>query len=127
LQLLPFDGRRVVVGPLFVPGTTGCHRCFVMRRAACSGYEEDFDVVEAAPLRAVAPSAVATVAAALGAVVALRWSTTHDPSLPGSFYALEVGTILTLSHHRLLRVPRCTSCGPPARAVPSPWHQAAAS
>lgn len=127
LQLLPFDGRRLVVGPLFVPGTTGCRRCFVMRRAACSGYEDDFDVVEKAPLRAAAPFALATAAAGLGALVALRWSTTHDPSLPGSFYALEVGTIATLSHHRLLRVPRCTACGPPARAVPSPWHRAAES
>lgn len=124
LQLLPFDGRLLMVGPLFVPGVTGCRRCFVTRRGACSGFEEDFHLVEAAPPRAAAPAALVTAAAGLGAIVALRWATAHDPSLPGCFYALEVGTIVKLSHHRLLRVPRCSSCGPPALAVPSPWHQA---
>lgn len=125
LQVLPFDGRLLVVGPLFLPGASGCRRCFVTRRAACSGYEMDFDLVEAAPPRAAVPGALVTAAAGLGAVVAVRWVTAQDPSLPGCFYALEVGTIVKLSHHRLLRVPRCPSCGPPAQAVPSPWYQAA--
>lgn len=125
IQVLPYDGRHLVVGPLFLPGTSACRACYVTRRGACSGYEDDFDLLDARPPRAVVPPALDVAAGALAAVLALRWCTVRDPALPGCFYALEPGAILGLSHHRLLRVPRCRACGT-QRAVPSPWHQAAA-
>jgi bacteriocin biosynthesis cyclodehydratase domain-containing protein len=124
IQLLPYDGRHLVVGPLFLPGASACRGCYVARRAACSGYEEDFDRVEAVPPRAAAPPPLAAAGAALAAVLALRWCTVRDPTLPGCLYALEPGPVLRLSHHRVLRVPRCRACIP-QRAVPSPWHQGA--
>ena len=46
LQVLPFDGRVLVVGPLFLPGASACRECFVLRRGACSGYDDDFELVE---------------------------------------------------------------------------------
>jgi bacteriocin biosynthesis cyclodehydratase domain-containing protein len=126
LQVLPYDGRFVVAGPVFVPGSSGCRACFATRRAATSGYEEDFDLVDGAPQRAPCPAPLASIAAALATVLVVRWLTTFDPTLPGRFYALECGTIVRLRFDRLLRVPRCASCGTPVRAVPSPWHEAIA-
>lgn len=125
LQLLPFDGRLVVAGPLFVPDSSACRACFVLRRGACSGYEEDFDLIERAQLQAAAPSALTSIGAGLAALISLRWIATADPTLPGHLYALEAGPIVRLSHQRLLRVPRCRVCGPPERAVASPWFEAA--
>ena len=92
-----------------------------MRRAACSGYEDDFELVERLPLHARAPLPLLAVAAGLAATVAIRWLTVTDPSLPGQYHAVECGHPLGVSSHRLLRVPRCPDCGPFDRAVPSPW------
>lgn len=122
LQVLPYDGRHLVVGPLFLPHSSACRACYRLRRAACSGYEEDFDLIENEPTRAPVPSSLAVVAAGLAALLALRWLTVRDPSLPGRFYALEPGPVVRLTHHLVLRVPRCAACGPAAgRAVPLPW------
>jgi bacteriocin biosynthesis cyclodehydratase domain-containing protein len=126
LQLLPFDGRFTVVGPLFLPGQSACRTCFVTRRAACSGFEEDFDLVEREPLRAKAPAPLELVAASLAALLVERWLTLGDPSLPGRLYALEAATVVRLTHERILRVPRCPDCGPPPRAAASPWFEATA-
>jgi bacteriocin biosynthesis cyclodehydratase domain-containing protein len=124
MQVLPYDGRHLVVGPLFLPEASACRACYVTRRGACSGYEDDYARVEGVPPRASAPPSLAVAAAAIASVVALRWCTIRDPILPGRLYALDPGPVLRLSHHRVLRVPRCAECGP-TRAVPSPWHQVA--
>jgi bacteriocin biosynthesis cyclodehydratase domain-containing protein len=126
LQVLPYDGRYAVAGPLFVPGTSGCRVCFVTRRAAASGFDDDFDVVERVPRRTPSPAPLVAIAAALAAVLVVRWLTVADPTLPGRFYALEPGTVLRLRFDRLLRVPRCRACGAHTRAVPSPWFEAVA-
>jgi bacteriocin biosynthesis cyclodehydratase domain-containing protein len=124
LQVLPFDGRLLVVGPLFVPGASACRQCYVLRRAACSGYDDDFDIVERVPPRAAAPTPLVSLSAALASLLVLRWLTTRDPALPGRLYAVEVGVVLRLSHDHVLRVPRCPACGTPEQAVPSPWFEA---
>ena len=121
LQLIPYDGRLIVVGPLFLPGASACRTCFALRRAACSGYEDDAPLFEPIPLRARAPTPLLAVAAGLAATVAVRWLTAADPSLPGHFQTVEGGHPLGVSSHRVLRVPRCPDCGPDEQAVPSPW------
>lgn len=126
LQVLPFDGRFAVAGPLFLPRESACHACFITRRAAASGFDDDFDLVERTPRRAPHPAPLVSIAAGLTAVLAVRWLTTADPTLPGRFYALEAGTVVGLRFDRLLRVPRCAACGPHAQAVPSPWFEAVA-
>jgi bacteriocin biosynthesis cyclodehydratase domain-containing protein len=123
LQVLPFDGRLAVVGPLFVPGASACRQCYALRRAACSGYDDDYDLLEREPVRAASPPPLTSIAAALAALLSLRWLTTCDPALPGRFYALESGATLRLTHGHVLRVPRCSACGTPERAVPSPWFE----
>ncbi|MCZ7589505.1 MAG: TOMM precursor leader peptide-binding protein [Gaiella sp.] len=124
LQVLPYDGRFVVAGPVFVPGASACRACFVTRRAAASGFEVDFDLVERVPRRTPPPAALVSIASALATVLVVRWLTTRDPTLPGRFYALEAGTVVRLRFDQLLRVPRCELCGAHARAVPSPWFEA---
>jgi len=126
LQVLPPDGRSVVVGPLFLPGLSACHSCYRLRRGACSDYEEDFDVLDEAASRAASPRALLAAAAGIATVLVIRWLAARDPTLPGRFYALETGAVLGLSHHHLLRVPRCPSCGDAATPLPSPWYREAA-
>jgi bacteriocin biosynthesis cyclodehydratase domain-containing protein len=126
LQVLPYDGRFVVAGPLFLPGASACRACWLTRRAACSGYEDDFELVERQQPRAPSSAAVIALGAALAAVLAVRWLTTADLGLPGRYYALETRAIMHLRFDLLLRVPRCATCGPPRSGVPSPWFEAAA-
>jgi len=121
LQILPFDGRLVVVGPVFLPRQSACRTCYALRRAATSGYEEDFEVVERTPVRAASPLAISAVAAGLASVLTLRWLSSCDPNIPGTLYTFEHGSILRVGHHRVLRVPRCPSCGLQARALPALW------
>ncbi|HEY1317241.1 MAG TPA: TOMM precursor leader peptide-binding protein [Gaiella sp.] len=122
LVLLPTDGRFAAIGPLYVPRQTACHACFLLRRGATSGYEEDFLLVERRAVRAPMPSAASTIAAGLAVLICLRWLGARDPTLPGALYALELHGTVALTRHRVLRVPRCHTCGvssPP----PSPWFR----
>ena len=122
LALLPTDGRFAAVGPLYVPGQTACHACFLLRRRATSGYEQEFSLLERLPVRAPMPAAASTIAAGIGALICLRWLGAHDPTLPGVLYALELPGMLAVTRHRVLRVPRCPACGtvsPP----PNPWFR----
>ena len=126
LQVLPHDGRHLVVGPIFLPGVSACRACYGLRRAACSGYEEDFELLESEPTRAPMPLVLTAVASGIACLLAIRWLAVRDPSLPGRFYAFETGPVLRLTHHLVLRVPRCRVCGPAAgRAVPLPWFREA--
>jgi bacteriocin biosynthesis cyclodehydratase domain-containing protein len=122
LALLPSDGRFVAIGPLYVPRQTACHACYLMRRAATSGYEGDFSLLERQPVRAPMPAAADTIAAGLAALICLRWLGAHDPTIPGVLYALELNGRLGLTRHRVLRVPRCPVCGTTS-PQPSPWFR----
>lgn len=122
LVLLPTNGRFAAVGPLYVPRQTACHACYLLRRGATSGYEDDFPRLEGQPVRAPMPRAASMVAAGLGALVCLRWLGARDPTLPGTLYALELQGTLALTRHRVLRVPRCPACGVPS-PPPSPWFR----
>jgi bacteriocin biosynthesis cyclodehydratase domain-containing protein len=126
LVVLPYDGRLATVGPLYVPGLTACHVCFSVRRAATSGYEEDSTLLESRPATAAAPDTIAVIAAGLAVLLSLRWLGAADPTLPGVAYALEANGAPTLTRHRVLRVPRCTVCGP-AGPPPNPWFKEVAA
>jgi bacteriocin biosynthesis cyclodehydratase domain-containing protein len=122
LALLPSGGHFAAVGPLYVPGRTACHACYLVRRGAASGYESDFALLERRPVQAPTPAAASSVAAGLAALMCFRWLGAHDPTLPGAFYAVELQGTLACTRHRVLRVPRCRVCGvtsPP----PSPWFR----
>jgi bacteriocin biosynthesis cyclodehydratase domain-containing protein len=122
LVVLPYDGRLATVGPLYVPGRTACHSCFSLRRGATSGFEDDFALVDSRPIAALTPGALAAIAGGLAALLSMRWLAAKDPTLPGVAYALEANAVPTLTRHRVLRVPRCTVCGPTG-PPPNPWYK----
>jgi bacteriocin biosynthesis cyclodehydratase domain-containing protein len=121
LQILPHDGHLVVIGPLFVPHSSACFTCYSIRRGACSGFEEDFEAIESAALGAVSPAPLIAAAGGIGAVLALRWLASADPTIPGRVYTLETGVVLGLGYHHVLRVPRCPACGTGDGPMPAPW------
>lgn len=124
LQVLPFDGRCAVIGPLFVPGETCCHECYRLRRASNVSYPEEFWALERQPAPYPASPPLERAVAGLAALLALRWLVHRDPFLPGAFYALEQDATLALTFHHVYRVPRCPVCsGAAGLAPPSPWHQ----
>jgi bacteriocin biosynthesis cyclodehydratase domain-containing protein len=128
LQVLPFDGLFSAVGPLYLPGETGCYECFRIRRAANVDYGRELLALQevAAPLPAAA--SVEQTVASLAATLALRWLAHRDQFLPGSWYALELGEQPALGAHVLYRVPRCPACsGLATAAQPLPWHGGAAA
>jgi bacteriocin biosynthesis cyclodehydratase domain-containing protein len=123
LQVLPYDGRIAVVGPVIVPGETCCRACFVRRRAAASGYGLEFDALELVPTRAGGGPALDAVVAGVAATTTLRWLVHGDASLPGVFRACERSG-LALTEHRVLRVPRCPVCSEVRDlATPLPWFK----
>ena len=126
LAVLPYDGRLTTVGPLYVPGRTACHACFSLRRGATSGFEDDFALVDSRPIAALTPDALAATAGGLAALLSMRWLAAKDPTLPGVAYALEANAVPSLTRHRVLRVPRCTVCGP-AGPPPNPWYKEGAA
>ena len=123
LQVIPHDGRVVVVGPLFLPGRSACHECYRLRRAAASDYEDDFELVERVPGRGAEPAALTAVSAGIATLFAIRWLASADPTLPGRASTIRTRGLLETETHHVLRVPRCPSCGTGLEALPSPWFK----
>jgi bacteriocin biosynthesis cyclodehydratase domain-containing protein len=124
LQVLPFDGVFCTVGPLFVPGETGCFECFRIRRGANVDSGRDFLALQDVPVRLPAAASLEQTVAGLAATLALRWLAHQDQFLPGTWYALEPAMQPALVTHVLYRVPRCPSCSRLADvAQPLPWHR----
>jgi bacteriocin biosynthesis cyclodehydratase domain-containing protein len=122
LPVLPFDGRFVAVGPLFVPGETACYECYRIRRASNLAYPEEFWALEREPRQAPNAPALAAVVAGLAALVAVRWLVERDAALPGVLTAFEPGGPPTVSTHHVYRVPRCPACSEAERVAPAaPW------
>jgi bacteriocin biosynthesis cyclodehydratase domain-containing protein len=123
--VLPFNGRAAFIGPLVVPGETACLACFVRRRGRrrAAGYAlEQCEIVGVAERLA---AAVATAVAGLAATIAIRWLGTGEPSLPGAVFVLELDDGVTVTRHRVLRVPRCHACSGTRRLPPPlPWAEA---
>ena len=124
LALPPFDGRLAPIGPLVVPGETACLACYRLRRAATGECREELRALEGAPSTARGSTALESLVAGVAALALLRYLVGLDPTLPGSFYALDAGVPLSLSRHRVLRVPRCPACSEvDVLAAPLPWFK----
>jgi bacteriocin biosynthesis cyclodehydratase domain-containing protein len=113
-------GRWVWLGPLFVPGKTGCWACLAERlqaNAPVLAYLESKrgHTGEAAAHRAATP---ATLQAAWGlaATAVASWVVRGDlPHLEGKVRSLDVLTAESQTH-TLVRLPSCPVCGEPVRA-----------
>jgi bacteriocin biosynthesis cyclodehydratase domain-containing protein len=124
LHVVPFDGHAAYIGPLFLPGTTCCHRCFLLRRASTSGYRDELAALERVPPTHGVARPVAAIAAGLAAMLALRWLTARDARLPGRLWAVELWPSPSVSEHVVYRVPRCPACSRTETAArPSPWFE----
>jgi bacteriocin biosynthesis cyclodehydratase domain-containing protein len=124
LQILPFDGRYGTVGPLYLPGDTGCYECFRRRRAANLGAFEEVELLEPVPGGYPSAPALDAVLGGVAAQVALHWLVLGDHYAPACFYALEPLPAFTLTGHHLHRVPRCHACsGLEDVAAPLPWYK----
>ena len=120
MQVLPFDGRMAVVGPVVVPGQTACHECFRLRRDSTIAPFAD----RTSGQYAGAP-ALDAVLAGLAGMVALRWLAAGDVTDAGVLVAVELATELRCTRHFVYRVPRCPACSPAARrAAALPWSGA---
>jgi bacteriocin biosynthesis cyclodehydratase domain-containing protein len=115
-----FDGARVHVGPLMIPGQSACAECLLRRLAANVEYGAVFAEVAAAP-SAPTPHAVQAWSQSVAALILLRWLAGRDAGLPGLLFTL-VPDELALRQARVYRVPRCPSCaGPDFVTAPAPW------
>ena len=124
LQVLPFDGRFASIGPLYVPGETGCYECFQYRRAANISYATQFWAMQSTPAPYPTALPVDLTLAGLVSLFLLRWHLRADPSLPGNFQALEINGEVTLGSHTVYRVPRCKACASVERVAPVlPWFE----
>ena len=125
LQVLPFNGLFAAVGPLYVPGETCCYECYQRRRASNVAYPDEFWRLERQPaLFPTAPPATAMMAG-LAATTVLRWLVARDPRAAGVLLALELDPCPHIGEHVVLRVPRCSACGPAGGLPdPLPWHRA---
>jgi bacteriocin biosynthesis cyclodehydratase domain-containing protein len=124
LQVLPFDGRYATVGPLYLPGDTGCYECFRRRRAANLAAFDELALLEAVPAEYPSTPALDALLGAVAAQAALQWLVLGDHYAPAGFYALEALPSIALSTHHLHRVPRCPACsGLTDVASPLPWYK----
>jgi len=120
MQVLPFDGRLAAVGPVFVPGETACHECFLFRRDATISPTRDR--THGAYLGS---PAIDAVLAGLAAHTALRHIAAGGDA--GTLLAVELVPDLRCTRHFVYRVPRCTACSATVRrAELVPWSDVAA-
>ncbi|MGH9212998.1 MAG: TOMM precursor leader peptide-binding protein [Acidimicrobiales bacterium] len=128
LQVLPYDGRIAAVGPLYVPGETGCYECFGLRRSANVSYPSaDYRALQDVPAAYPCPPPLRMMVVGLGAMLALQWLSDRavgpgQSAVPATMHALAWSGTLQHSTHRLHRVPRCPVCFPDDQGTPSPWH-----
>jgi bacteriocin biosynthesis cyclodehydratase domain-containing protein len=127
LQVLAFDGVFAAVGPLFVPGESCCHVCYLTRRAANVPYRDDYNLLSSTAAPFPSSPALDAVVTGLAATLALRWLSHREGSLPGILHALEYHPTPRLTRHVVHRVPRCEVCsGMAGVAAPFPWSEDAA-
>jgi ribosomal protein S12 methylthiotransferase accessory factor len=131
--LLGLGGAAPWLGPLFVPGVTGCQACLNHRlRLNCSveaRLHEDADPARPLPSRPASLPAIEEAGLALAVAEVTKWvllapsewsrwpeGLTDRLGLLGHVVVLA-GDSLTLQRHPLTRRPQCPACG---RPEPSP-------
>src|SRR5262245_24156337 len=112
-------GAVLWLGPLFVPGETGCWVCLAHRLRGNRPVEEFAAALEPAvpplPPRAVL-TATADLAAGLVAVEVAKELAGNGSTLRGRLWTLDLATLATVEH-ALFRRPQCPACGDPTRLL----------
>lgn len=126
------DAGRSTVGPYVQPGSSACLKCHLLRRAAnfpdrrVTGLLSTAQSV-AAPTPATDLLGLGWFVAALAAEKVLEKVSlgSHSTmSCPGGLTVLERSHPgISVTEHRVLRVPRCPECSPTAGlGLPQVWH-----
>jgi bacteriocin biosynthesis cyclodehydratase domain-containing protein len=112
------DGDRVFLGPLLVPGETGCHRCLELREESQLPQRAEFLTFKqhlGNGWRALAGDAAPPTLRCAGGAVAMEairiLSRLHFPVTYQTLVAIDLRSFET-EYHALLRVPFCDACGP---------------
>jgi bacteriocin biosynthesis cyclodehydratase domain-containing protein len=133
LPVIPFDGRRALVGPWTLPAESACFACYRLRRAAAFPDRALVeDILAARPVRSSGERAalwpgLTTMQVGLVVERVVEWfgltDTNAGLAAPGGLHTLEMtSTGLRLDSHRLFRVPRCPACSPARdRGYPMIW------
>lgn len=112
---------RVEVGPTFVPGDTACFGCYEQRRVSNEpGYAEGAERAERLALAGLDTGRLAVEAAdGILAVEVLKLVGAFSrPMTYGALFSLDLGTLAS-GLHPVLKIPRCATCGAPARNRPT--------
>ena len=110
-------GGAIWIGPLFVPGKTGCWECLAQRlqgnREIESSLQEKKGIVAPFPVsRSVLPSTLQT-AFNMAATEIVKWLIAPDQQqLEGKIVTFDLVNF-NLQHHTLVRRPQCSCCGDP--------------
>jgi bacteriocin biosynthesis cyclodehydratase domain-containing protein len=121
--LLKPVGHEPWLGPLFVPGKTGCYRCLARQltrnRPVHRFVAEKNKLPEAPPAARAATPATRNAACQLAAVEVVKFIAGAKEGLEGKVLSLDVRTWSAVIHD-LLRHPACPACGEgeAAKAVP---------
>ncbi|WP_432077064.1 TOMM precursor leader peptide-binding protein [Streptomyces wuyuanensis] len=133
LPVIPFDGRRALVGPWTLPAESACFACYRLRRAAAFPDRALVeDILAARPVRSSGERAalwpgLTTMQVGLVTERVVEWFALTDTNAglaaPGGLHTLEMtSTGIRLDSHRLFRVPRCPVCSPARdRGYPMIW------
>jgi bacteriocin biosynthesis cyclodehydratase domain-containing protein len=114
-------GGRVEIGPTVVPGESACFGCYEHRRQANDpGYRAAAETAERLALLGVDTGRLA-IEAADGILAAELLKIISGFSRPMTYGALFTLDLVTLESglHPVLKIPRCASCGAPARNRPT--------
>lgn len=116
-------GHEVWVGPLFVPGKTGCYRCLARQlarnRPVHRFVAEKNKLPECRPAARAAITATIEAASQLAAIEAVKFIAGAKEGLEGKVLSLDARTWSAVSHD-LLRHPACTACGERVDAKAAP-------
>jgi bacteriocin biosynthesis cyclodehydratase domain-containing protein len=116
-------GHEPWIGPLFVPGETGCFHCLhqrLLRNRPVHQFVADFKGLTEPPQTAFAALSATTAAASqLAAVEVLKFLGGAVSALQGKVLSLD-GRTLHTSFHELVRNPVCPACGEPEARAPRP-------
>ncbi|HWE35269.1 MAG TPA: TOMM precursor leader peptide-binding protein [Isosphaeraceae bacterium] len=113
-------GRELWLGPLFVPGVTGCWACLADRLRANRPVESYLagrnGAVGAAAVDRASSPATLQVAWGLAAQAVATWVARGElPALQGKIQSFDMST-WELKSHTLVRLPYCPACGRPGES-----------
>jgi len=114
-------GHEIWIGPLFVPGNTGCYRCLTMqlvRNRPVHRFIAGKDKLPEPPLEPPAAIPVTVhLACQLAALEIIKFIAGAKETLAGKLLSMDLITGKTATHN-LLKHPFCSVCG--EHPVPSP-------